>query len=180
MKGEVSLETWMRYAIEHRDHTHIISGAHRPGCMSFSALVESTLFAPKTPLAGTYSCATLHWQGLDWVIVSVPSSMLDQVREIAKGLCMKFMAGWPSVMSAGVPLQFPGRGSNVRTLENDFHQPIYQDLHRSQAQIAHRELDVSIYLGTGRRLMPAQVLEYIYRDGRLPEGGEPPPSASKH
>lgn len=178
MKGQVSLAAWLEYAQEHPGHVHVVSIASRPGTMSFSGLFERRYFAPKTPTAAMFSCAALHWQGIDWVIVSFPANLLDNARDLAKQLCMRFVAGWPTVQSAGIPLQFPGRGSNVRTLENDLRQPIYDDLRRDQRAIIDREIDVMNFLGAGKVLMPTQVLEYIYRDGVLPGAGAP--SESKH
>lgn len=90
--------------------------------------LEYTHFSPGTPKNSELCLRLLVWMQVLWIIVSVPSSTLQIVEEIADECGLQIIKGVPTVVLEGVTecLFFPPVSNNVFTLLYKPGHPIYR------------------------------------------------------
>lgn len=79
---EVTMDDLKQFAVDTK-HVHIVGMYMRPGTLEFMALVENRMFPSDTILESALHVHATLWQGLPWIICSVPTAALEQIRAVA-------------------------------------------------------------------------------------------------
>jgi hypothetical protein len=183
-------DDFIRFVTEPSGRIHLVMLTTRPGVMALLGAIEWTWFPPGGPRAAQIGVCGLEWEGLAWVIASLPKAKLADVCRMARRLGMRIANGVPTILvpaSPGEPEshQFPGfaaryfpgaarpDGSDnmaVHTVENDKDSPVYRNSTRLESEILQCEREAVAALNRGMKLSVRQIADYMYGSGPFPHG----------
>lgn len=155
---------------------HLVMLWERPGILALSGMIEWIWFAPGTRTETQYTVHCLVWQEVRWLVASLPRGKFDSVRSLAKRMGMRVGNGVPTMVFGGKPHYFPGSilpdgkdNMSMFSIENDRGSPIYQNNWRSNEEFRQCETEiVDALVNTCGKLTVAQVVDYLYGDGKFP------------
>jgi hypothetical protein len=167
--------------LKYKDNIHLVTMTTRPGSFALITAIEWFWFSPRKNLNHLFNLTLIKWEGLDWLVVSIPKYKLQEVKKLAKQLGMRIANGVPTMIryiepgekpdrtwdGAGIFI-FPGgsvNGSDNRdmfTIENDSGSPIYSNSERSHQDIKSAEGEVVDGFINGVEWTPEKIVEYVY------------------
>jgi hypothetical protein len=153
----------------------------RPGSFALITSIEWFWFSPKKNLNHLFNLTIVKWEGLDWLVTSIPKYKLQEVKKLAKQLGMRIADGVPMMIRtinpnekpdktyAGMGMfMFPGgrlNGSDNKdmfTIENNTGSPIYANCEKSHQDIRSAEDEVNDGFINGVEWTPEKIVEYVY------------------
>ena len=167
--------------LKFKDNIHLVSMTTRPGSYALISAIEWFWFSPKKNLNHLFNLTIVRWEGLDWLVVSIPKHKLQAVKRLAKQLGMRIADGVPSLIRHMEPDEKPDRtlegvgvfvfpggilnGSDNKymfTIENDSGSPIYTNSTKTHQDIRSAENEVNDGFVNGVEWTPEKIVEYIY------------------
>ncbi len=161
---------------------HLVSMSTRPGSFALISAIEWFWFSPKKDLNHLFNLTIVRWEGLDWLVASIPKHKLKDVKQLAKQLGMRIADGVPTLIrciepgekpdktydGAGIFI-FPGGNLNngssnkdMFTIENDTGSPIYTNSKKDHQDIKSAEGEIVDGFINGVEWTPEKIVEYIY------------------
>lgn len=167
--------------LKFKDNIHLVTMASRPGSYALISAIEWFWFSPKKDLNHLFNLTIVKWEGLNWLVASIPKYKLKDTKRLAKQLGMHIADGVPTMIrkiepgekpdktynGAGVFI-FPGglvNGSDngdMFTIENDTGSPIYSNCVKTHQDIKSAENEVNDGFINGVEWTPEKIVEYVY------------------
>jgi hypothetical protein len=167
--------------LNYKDNIHLVTMTTRPGSFAFITAIEWFWFSPRKDLNHLFNLTVVRWEGLDWLVVSIPKDKLPDVKKLAEQLGMRVADGVPSIIrhtepdekpdrtydGAGVFI-FPGGAVNGKdnkdmfTIENNHGSPIYTNCKKTHQDIRSAENEVNDGFVNGVAWTPEKIVEYVY------------------
>jgi hypothetical protein len=154
--------------LKFENNIHLVSMTTRPGSYALISAIEWFWFSPKKNLNHLFNLTIVRWEGLDWLVTSIPKYKLQAVKQLAKQLGMRIADGVPVMIKNGGTFIFPGgslNGSNNKdmfTIENDHGSPIYTNSTKTHQDIRSAENEVNDGFVNGVEWTPEKIVEYVY------------------
>ena len=92
-------------------------GDPTPGVLLFSTKLEFCHFPPRSEKGKDLSCDILYWEGMEWVVLSIPKGYMDLAKKLAKETGLRISEGGPHMVIEKKSVSFPIESSNLFTLE---------------------------------------------------------------
>ncbi len=99
----------------------------RPGVLDCIVLLEHRDYVPDTPRNELFIMRILNWQGMKWVLVSIPLTEKHLMEKAADECGLRVANGIPTMISGTGTHFFPANSGNVFTLENKPGHPVYRN-----------------------------------------------------
>ena len=133
IKAETLLETdadFQAFVADGR-WNHFACMAQRPGLDDCLTDLEERHYTPGTERNDLYHLRVVKWQGLHWILVSIPSGDKLLMERTATAHGLRVADGVPTLISSDGMERFPASGRNVYSLENLASHPVYRSKHEA-------------------------------------------------
>ncbi len=137
---ETSDEELQRIA-SNENFVHFVATINPPrlGIRLFMVKLEYFYFEPGTSRNDDFILHIINWQGMSWVIVSIPRECLGMAKRIATEAGLRVVHGVPHVITAGQVHVFPMSTKNLFTLENVSGHEVYSSSNERTAELFFEE-----------------------------------------
>ena len=122
-------------------HFIIMMNPPRPGGLLFSTVLEYKFYPPRTRKNEEFIFHIIRWESMVYAVVSIPMKDKHIAEAVCKKTGMRIADGIPTLLIGGEKKakQFPIRGENAFSIENEPDHPMYKSVAHREAFLAREQ-----------------------------------------
>ncbi len=105
---------------------HYVAFQFREGVAKCVHALKQRHYEPTTSRNNLFHVRDVEWNGLKWLIVSLPDRDRHLMKSVATAHGLRIVAGTPTITYLNDVRQFPVSGLNVFTIENTRRHPVFE------------------------------------------------------
>lgn len=106
---------------------HYVGMTTRPGVKNCAETLEYSHYSPGTDKNADLTVHVLNWEGIKWLIVSIPYDDRGLMKRCASACGLRVADGIPHLLTAQGARPFPFANDRIFTLENTPNHPVYKN-----------------------------------------------------
>jgi hypothetical protein len=168
------------------DRVNLVTFPQRVGVNALCAAMEWYWYKPGTPESDLYQVNGARWEGLTWLIITMTRNRLEDARDLAGKIGLRFANGVPAVLVGtgfakgfvserlsrlkGQATMFPGGlladgtdNLSMFAVESNSNSPVADRRRALPTQVLEdRDIEINDMFNKGRILTPEQIVEHLY------------------